>query len=254
MTADDKKDAGPKKKAEKGGGQQAKPSREAKPPKGGKGQKGEAGGKPAKSKQPALPRETPFPPRLREKYRGEVVPQFMRERGCANSLAVPRVAKICLNMGVGKARDDAKAMEQAIEDLTLIAGQRGVATAARKSISNFRVRRGYNVGCKVTLRGARMYEFLDRLVSVAMPRIRDFRGLSLKGFDGRGNYSLGLAEQTVFPEVDPDKVQFTQGMDITIVTTARSDEDALALLKALGMPFRAPQGAAKAVAARAEGS
>jgi large subunit ribosomal protein L5 len=175
--------------------------------------------------------------RLLEKYRNEVVAQLMEERGYKNRMAVPRLVKICVNMGVGKARDDTKAMEQAVGDMALITGQKAVINKARKSISNFRLRKGFNVGCKVTLRGRRMYEFFDRLVNITMPRIRDFRGLSPKGFDGRGNYSLGLSEQNVFPEIDPDKVQFVQGMDITVVTSAKTDEEGLTLLRRLGMPF-----------------
>jgi large subunit ribosomal protein L5 len=175
--------------------------------------------------------------RLLEKYRKEAVPQLMEERGYKNRMAVPRLVKICVNMGVGKARDDAKAMEQAAGDMALITGQKAVINKARQSIINFRLRRGFNIGCKVTLRGKRMFEFFDRLVNITMPRIRDFRGLSPKGFDGRGNYSLGLSEQTVFPEIDPDKVQFVQGMDITVVTSAKTNEEGLALLRKLGMPF-----------------
>ena len=175
--------------------------------------------------------------RLLEKYRQEIQPAMQEKFGYKNRLAVPRIVKICLNMGVGKAREDAKAMEQATGDMALITGQKAVVTLARQSISNFRLRKGFNVGCKVTLRGARMYEFFDRLVNIAMPRIRDFRGLNPKSFDGRGNYNLGLSEQTVFPEIDPDKVQFVQGMHITIVTTAKTAEEGQALLRKLGMPF-----------------
>ena len=176
--------------------------------------------------------------RLREFYRREVVPKLMAERGHGNALAVPRVDKICLNMGVGLAREDRKILEEAVETLTLIAGQRAVVTRARQSISNFKLRKGYEIGCRVTLRGASMYEFLDRLVNVALPRIRDFRGLSPRAFDGRGNYTVGLTEQAVFPEIDPDKVQHTLGMNITIVTTAKTDEGGRALLRAFGMPLR----------------
>jgi large subunit ribosomal protein L5 len=240
------KPAGPPQKGEK----QARPPKPGKPDKGDgaakgqkpeKGQKSEKGQKPEKGEKPGKAekevREKLPPARLKVKFRDEVVPQLMSERGYKNKLAVPRMVKICLNMGVGKAREDAKAMEQATGDMALISGQKAVITLARQSISNFRLRKGYNVGCKVTLRGARMYEFFDRLVNIAMPRIRDFRGLNPKSFDKRGNYNLGLSEQTVFPEIDPDKVQFTQGMHITIVTTARNPEEGQALLRKLGMPF-----------------
>jgi large subunit ribosomal protein L5 len=176
--------------------------------------------------------------RLREIYRREIVPKLMAERGHGNPLAVPRVEKICLNMGVGLAREDRKILEEAVETLTLIAGQRAVVTRARQSISNFKLRKGFEIGCRVTLRGAHMYEFLDRLVNVALPRIRDFRGLSPRAFDGQGNYTVGLVEQTVFPEIDADKVQHTLGMNVTIVTTAETDEDGRALLRAFGLPLR----------------
>lgn len=176
--------------------------------------------------------------RLREVYRREIVPKLMAERGHGNPLAVPRVEKICLNMGVGAAREDRKVLEEAIETLTLIAGQRAVVTRARQAISNFRLRKGSEIGCRVTLRGAHMYEFLDRLVNVALPRIRDFRGLEPHAFDGRGNYTVGLTEQTVFPEIDADKVQNTLGMNVTIVTTAKTDEEGRALLRAFGLPLR----------------
>jgi len=166
-----------------------------------------------------------------------MVPELMKQFGYGNRMAAPRLVKVSINMGVGKTREEPKMLEQAMGDLALISGQKGVVTRARKSISNFKLRRGFNVGCRVTLRGARMYEFLDRLVNVAMPRIRDFRGVSPKGFDGRGNYNMGLDEQTVFPEVDPDKVTYTQGMHVSIVTSAETDEEGLALLSRMGMPF-----------------
>ena len=215
----------------------AKPEKKPRPEKSQKPPKPEK----AEAKAQAEPekKEKWPPPRLLVKYHGEVAPGLMTERGYKNRLAVPRLVKICVNMGVGKAREDAKAMEQAAGDMALIAGQKAVITKARKSISNFRLRKGYSIGCKATLRGRRMYEFFDRLVNIAMPRIRDFRGLAPKGFDGRGNYTLGLSEQTTFPEVDPDKVQFTQGMDITIVTTAKTDAEGQLLLQKLGMPFAA---------------
>lgn len=180
------------------------------------------------------------PPRLRVKYEQEVRKQLMERLKLKNVMAVPKLKKICLNCGFGKAtaENNPKMMEQCLGDLTAITGQKAVVTVAKKSISNFKLREGMKVGCRVTLRGTQMYEFFDRLVSVAIPRIRDFRGLSPRSFDGRGNYSMGLQEQTVFPEVEADKTEAIHGMDITVCTSARSDAAALELLKALGMPFR----------------
>jgi large subunit ribosomal protein L5 len=166
------------------------------------------------------------------------VPMMQERHGYANVMAVPRVEKIVLNMGVGEAREDAKLLEKASRDLALIALQRPVITKAKKSVSNFKVRAGMNVGLKVTLRRERMWAFLDKLVNIALPRVRDFRGISGNAFDGRGNYSLGLKEQLVFPEISYDQVDATRGMDITIVTTAQTDEEAKSLLELLGMPFR----------------
>jgi len=182
----------------------------------------------------------PVKVRLRDRYEQTVVPALQEKFKFKNRLAAPRLNKICLNIGFGKAatENQPKLMEQAVQDLTLIAGQKAVITLAKKSISNFKVRQGMKVGCRVTLRGARMYEFFDRLVNVAIPRIRDFRGLSRRAFDGRGNYSLGLQEQTVFPEIEADKAEAIHGLDVTICTTARSDELAFELLKNMGMPFR----------------
>ncbi len=176
-------------------------------------------------------------PRLRDSYREEMVPKLMEQFGYKNRMAAPRLLKICLNKGVGMTREEPKMLDQAMSDMALIAGQKGVVTKARKSVSNFKLRRGFNVGCRVTLRGARMYEFLDRLVNVAMPRIRDFRGVSPRSFDGRGNYNMGLTEQIVFPEINPDKAERTQGMHINIVTSAKTDQEGQALLRRLGMPF-----------------
>ena len=178
------------------------------------------------------------PPRLREAYRTRVVPALMKDRGYTNPFAVPRLEKIVINMGVGEARDNAKIMDFATADLTAITGQKPVVTRAKKSIANFKLREGVPIGAKVTLRGARMYEFLDRLVHVALPRVRDFKGVPPKGFDGRGNYALGLREQLIFPEIVYDKIDKVRGMDIIIVTTARTDDEAKALLAGLGMPFR----------------
>jgi large subunit ribosomal protein L5 len=177
-------------------------------------------------------------PRMYEKYKAVVVPALQQKFGRINLLSLPRLQKIVLNMGVGKALQDKNRMEQAAEQLTLIAGQKVQITKARKAVAGFRLRENNEIGCRVTLRGKRMYEFLDRLINVALPRIRDFRGINPKSFDGNGNYSMGLTEQLVFPEIDPDKVNFTQGMDITFVTTTDNDEEARELLKLFGMPFR----------------
>jgi large subunit ribosomal protein L5 len=176
--------------------------------------------------------------RLMERYQKEIVPHLAKKLGRENKLSLPRLQKIVLNMGVGKALQDKARMEKSAEQLTLIAGQRSQVTKARVAVSGFRLREGNEIGCRVTLRGRRMYEFLDRLISVALPRIRDFRGVNPKSFDGNGNYSMGLSEQAVFPEIDPDKVDFTQGMDITFVTSTGSDDEARELLRAFGMPFR----------------
>ena len=176
--------------------------------------------------------------RLLDRYKKEIVPALKQKLGRDNELSLPRLQKIVVNMGVGKALQDRNRMEQAAEQLTLITGQRAQVTKAKKAVSGFRLREGNEIGCRVTLRGRRMYEFLDRLISVALPRIRDFRGVNPKSFDGHGNYSLGLSEQGVFPEIDPDKVNFTQGMDITFVTSTNSDDEARELLRSFGMPFR----------------
>lgn len=176
--------------------------------------------------------------RLQQLYKEQVVPQLMKERGYANIMEVPRITKITLNMGVGEAVADKKVMEHAISDMTKIAGQKPVATLARKSVAGFKIREGWPIGCKVTLRGAKMYEFLDRLISIAMPRIRDFRGVSAKSFDGHGNYSMGVKEQIMFPEIDYDKIDQLRGMDITITTNAKSDDDGRALLRAFNFPFK----------------
>jgi len=180
-----------------------------------------------------------MPARLRERYRTEVAPALMRELGYANVMAVPRLQKIVLNMGVGEAVQNPKVIESAVEELTAIAGQKPVVTRAKRAISNFKLREGMPIGAMVTLRGERMYEFLDRLVSVALPRVRDFKGVPDRSFDGRGNYSLGLREQVIFPEINLDKVDKIKGLTIVICTTARSDAEGKALLRGLGMPFRA---------------
>jgi large subunit ribosomal protein L5 len=178
------------------------------------------------------------PTRLQERYAKEILPALAKKFKRENRLSLPRLSKIVLNMGVGKALQDKERMKQAAEHLGLIAGQRPQITKARMAVSGFRLREGNEIGCRVTLRGRRMYEFLDRLINVALPRIRDFRGVNPKSFDGNGNYSMGVTEQLIFPEIDPDKVSFTQGMDITFVTTTKNDDEARELLRLFGMPFR----------------
>lgn len=177
-------------------------------------------------------------PRLQERYRKEVLPALQQKLGRSNPMSVPRLEKIVVSMGVGAATQDKKVLETAVEAMTEITGQKPVITLARQSVAGFRLREGMAIGCKVTLRRQRMYEFLDRLVSLALPRVRDFRGISKTAFDQRGNYSLGLAEQLVFPELNPDKFVKVQGLNITLVTTATNDADALELLTAMGLPFR----------------
>lgn len=176
--------------------------------------------------------------RLKEYYRDTVTRQLMEQFGYDNVMQVPRITKVTLNMGVGEAVADKKVIEHAVSDMTAIAGQKPVVTKARKSIAGFKIRDGYPIGCKVTLRRERMYEFIDRLVNIALPRVRDFRGLNGKSFDGRGNYNMGIREQIIFPEVDYDKVDALRGMDITITTTARTDEEGRALLRAFNFPFK----------------
>ena len=180
-----------------------------------------------------------YTPRLKEQYERTLRRQLKDELGLATVMQVPRLLKITLNMGVGEAKTDAKQLDAAIEELTTIAGQRAQVRRARKSIAQFKIREGMPVGAKVTLRGARMYEFLDRFVSIALPRIRDFRGLNPESFDGRGNYSIGIREQIIFPEINYDDIQQVRGLDVTITTSAASDEHARALLQAMGLPFSA---------------
>lgn len=177
--------------------------------------------------------------RLKQRYQKDVAPAIAKEFAIKNPMAIPRLEKIVLNMGMGEAVANAKILDTAVAELTSIAGQKPVITKAKKSIASFKLRQGMPIGVMVTLRGERMYEFFDRLVSVALPRVRDFRGVSPKAFDGRGNYTIGVREQLIFPEIDFNKVDKLRGMNISIVTTARNDEEARALLKALGMPFRA---------------
>ena len=183
-----------------------------------------------------------YVPRLKELYTGELRPRLKDELGLASVMQVPRVTKITLNMGVGEAKTEAKALDSAIEELSTIAGQRAQMRRARKSIAAFKLREGMPIGARVTLRGARMWEFLDRLISIALPRIRDFRGLDLGSFDGRGNFSLGIREQIIFPEIDYDSIAAIRGLDVAITTTAENDEQARALLSALGMPFAGEDG------------
>ena len=177
-------------------------------------------------------------PRLKERYESELRPKLKDDLGFGTVMDVPKVTKVTLNMGVGEAKTDAKALDAAIDELTIIAGQRAQVRRATKSIASFKLREGMPVGARVTLRGARMYEFLDRLVSIALPRIRDFRGLGPESFDGRGNYSIGIREQIIFPEINYDDIQEVRGLDVVITTSAKTDEEGLALLRALGLPFR----------------
>ncbi|WAM34653.1 50S ribosomal protein L5 [Caldicellulosiruptor morganii] len=176
-------------------------------------------------------------PRLKEKYYKEVIPAMMQKFGYKNIMQVPRLGKIVVNIGLGEAKDNPKALEAAVNDLMAITGQKPVVTRAKKSISNFKLRKGMPIGCMVTLRGDRMYEFLDKMINLALPRVRDFRGVSDKSFDGRGNYTIGFKEQVVFPEIDYDKVDKIRGLEVTIVTSAKTDEEAKELLRLLGMPF-----------------
>ena len=176
--------------------------------------------------------------RLQKKYKEEIVPELVKEFGYSTPMMAPRLEKIVINMGVGEATQNSKVLDDAVNDLTILSGQKPVITKAKKSIATFKLREGQSIGTKVTLRGERMYEFLDKLVSIALPRVRDFRGISRTSFDGHGNYTLGVKEQLIFPEIDNDKVSKIRGMDIVIVTTARSDKEAAALLEKLGMPFR----------------
>jgi large subunit ribosomal protein L5 len=188
--------------------------------------------------KPAAPEVPPPPARLAAHYREKVVPDLMQKHGYKTVMQVPRIKKITINMGVGETTTDKKVLDAAVADMTKIAGQKPVVTKSRKSIANFKIRANFPVGCMVTLRGARMYEFLDRLVNVAMPRIRDFRGVSNRAFDGRGNYNLGFKEQIIFPEIDYDKIDMLRGMNIAITTTAKTDDEARSLLAAFRFPFK----------------
>jgi large subunit ribosomal protein L5 len=224
----------------------AKPAAQKSPAPKGAGGKTPTKGQPRKGDKPAAaPAEVvrarstgDVPPRMKEHFFKTVVPAMMKDRGFDNPFQVPRLEKVVINMGVGEGRENAKVLDFATADLQTIAGQKPVITRAKKSIANFKLRENSPIGAKVTLRGARMFEFLDRLIHVALPRVRDFKGVSPTAFDGRGNYALGLREQLLFPEIVYDKVDKVRGMDVIIVTTARTDEDAKALLTQLGMPFR----------------
>lgn len=184
----------------------------------------------------ALPQGAPN--RLKDKYNNVVRPALLEKYHYSSVMQIPQVAKVVINIGVGDATQDSKRLEQAVNELTLIAGQKPVVTKAKKSIASFKLREGQEIGCKVTLRGVRMYEFLDKLMSISLPRVHDFRGVSRNAFDGRGNYTLGIKEQSIFPEIEYDKIQKIRGMDIVIVTTAKTDEEAFTLLELLGMPFQ----------------
>ena len=221
----------------------AKPKQDKKPEQAQKQPQQEPKKQAAPKKEAAAPRpaapEVPAPPaRLAIYYREKVVPELMQKFAYRTVMQVPRLRKITLNMGVGETTTDKKVLDNALADMTRIAGQKPVVTKARRSIANFKVRAGFPVGCMVTLRGARMYEFFDRLVNIAMPRIRDFRGVSNRAFDGRGNYSLGFKEQIIFPEIDYDKIDTLRGMNIAITTTAKTDDEARALLAAFRFPFK----------------
>jgi len=213
----------------------AKPAKEAKPAKQAKQAKPE---QEVKETKPAKPAKPAGPARLGVHYRETVVKDLTKQFGYKSVMQVPRIEKIVLNMGVGEAVADKKIMDNAVGDMQKIAGQKPLVTKSRKSIATFKIREGYPIGCKVTLRGARMYEFLDRLVNIAMPRIRDFRGISGKSFDGRGNYNMGVKEQIIFPEIEYDKIDAIRGMNITISTTAKTDAEGRALLSAFKFPFR----------------
>jgi large subunit ribosomal protein L5 len=211
------------------------PAKQSKKPKAEASEAPEQGSKPARPKA-----NNAASARLRKKYFDETRPALMKELSLSNPMAAPRLEKVVVNMGVGEATQNAKVLDPAVAELAQITGQKPVVTRAKKSIAAFKVREGMPIGCMVTLRGDRMYEFLDRLMNVALPRVRDFRGVPAKSFDGRGNYTLGLRDQLIFPEIDYAKVEHQKGMNITIVTTATSDEHGRALLKGLGMPFRLP--------------
>src|SRR5580658_1876422 len=228
-----------KAKGGKGGARGTAAPRRPAPANAGPSSRGASSRGPAALKAaPGRPARPSEPPRLRTRYASELRGALQKDLGLPNPMLVPRMEKIVINMGVGKAVAQASLLEGAVRDLTLIAGQKPIVTKAKQSIAAFKLRQGNAIGCKVTLRGDRMWEFFDRLISLAIPRIRDFRGLSPKGFDGRGNYTFGVNEQLIFPEIDYDKIDAPRGMDVTIVTTARTDDEGRALLDAFGFPFR----------------
>jgi large subunit ribosomal protein L5 len=229
--ADDKRTDKKAPKGDKPAAPAAKPQAKA-----AKADKGERAAKPAEIAHAA---DQPHQPaRLKDVYRNEIVPALTKQFGYKTRMQVPRVSKVVLNMGVGEATADRKILDNAVADMTMISGQKPVITKARKAIAGFKIREGYPIGCMVTLRQERMYEFLDRLVTVALPRVRDFRGISARGFDGRGNYNMGVKEQIIFPEIEYDKIDAIRGMNITITTTAKTDAEAKALLAAFKFPFR----------------
>jgi large subunit ribosomal protein L5 len=229
--ADDKRTDKKAPKGDKPAAPAAKPQAKA-----AKADKGERAAKPAEIAHAA---DQPHQPaRLKDVYRNEIVPALTKQFGYKTRMQVPRVSKVVLNMGVGEATADRKILDNAVADMTKISGQKPVITKARKAIAGFKIREGYPIGCMVTLRQERMYEFLDRLVTVALPRVRDFRGISARGFDGRGNYNMGVKEQIIFPEIEYDKIDAIRGMNITITTTAKTDAEAKALLAAFKFPFR----------------
>jgi large subunit ribosomal protein L5 len=212
--------------------------KQQKKPKGGKSEKADKGSPVVEKSAEAPATNVKGGSRLKLRFQKEIAPALMKELELKNPMAVPRLHKVVVNMGVGEATQNAKVLDPAVNELAQIAGQKPVVTKAKKSIAAFKVREGMPIGCMVTLRGDRMYEFMDRLLNLALPRVRDFRGVSTKSFDGRGNYTLGLRDQLIFPEIDYSKVERQKGMNVTIVTTAKSDDEARALLKHLGMPFR----------------
>jgi large subunit ribosomal protein L5 len=230
------------KEQDKGSNEGAGGAAKRAPSKKSKAKAAASGGPPPSYKREELPR-------LRQLYDGEIRAKLKAEFGYKNIMQVPRLEKITLNMGLGAAVANPKVIESAVEELRVISGQGAVITRAKRDISNFKLRVGHKIGCMVTLRGPRMWEFLDRLVSIALPRVRDFKGVSDKAFDGRGNYSLGIREQIIFPEIDFDEIDSVKGLNVTIVTTAKTDDEARALLRHLGMPFRKPAGASAAAAA-----
>jgi large subunit ribosomal protein L5 len=233
-------------KGPKGGQQKGGQTKGGQPDKGGQRAKGKKGApqeqQAAEQAQAAAEPEEKIPARLRLRYESEIMPELMRELKIENRMRAPRLSKIVINLALGEARENVKLLDSAAEELRVITGQKPVITKARKAISNFKLREGMPIGAMVTLRRERMYEFYDRLVNIALPRVRDFRGVSDKSFDGRGNYSLGIREHTIFPELNLDKVDKVKGLTISIITTARSDNEGYMLLRALGMPFRSAGG------------